>query len=103
VSCLLAVPPIGVIVFPDTGIQANLADKARTLGIPVWRRRISAVSDEPHRPMRLVTIFAGGQGTPSIFQSRNSSSFSKEVSISMTLPLGRRRAEPTAFSAGRSR
>jgi hypothetical protein len=29
--------PIGVIVFPGTGIQGNLADKARLLGIPVWR------------------------------------------------------------------
>ena len=29
--------PIGVIVFPGTGIQDNLADKARILGIPVWR------------------------------------------------------------------
>ncbi len=28
--------PIGVLVFPGTGIQANLADKARRLGIPVW-------------------------------------------------------------------
>ncbi len=29
--------PIGVVVFPGTGIQDNLADKARKLGIPVWR------------------------------------------------------------------
>ena len=28
--------PRGVIVFPGTGIQDNLADKARTLGIAVW-------------------------------------------------------------------
>ena len=28
--------PIGVIVFPGSGISANLADKARKLGIPVW-------------------------------------------------------------------
>jgi multisubunit Na+/H+ antiporter MnhG subunit len=34
---LLAVMLIGVIVFPGTGIQANLADKAKTLGIPVCR------------------------------------------------------------------
>ena len=34
---MLAVLPIGVIVFPGTGIQDNLADKARKLGIPVWR------------------------------------------------------------------
>jgi hypothetical protein len=36
-DAMLAVMPIGVIVFPGTGIQANLADKARKLGIPVWR------------------------------------------------------------------
>lgn len=29
--------PIGIIVFPGTGIQENLVDKARKLGIPVWR------------------------------------------------------------------
>lgn len=34
---MLAVMPIGVIVFPGTGIQENLADKARKLGIPVYR------------------------------------------------------------------
>ena len=32
---LLETLPIGVIVFPGNGIQANLADKARKLGIPV--------------------------------------------------------------------
>ncbi len=34
---MLHVLPIGVMVFPGTGIQDNLADKARILGIPVWR------------------------------------------------------------------
>lgn len=34
---MLAVMPIGVIIFPGTGIQENLADKARKLGIPVYR------------------------------------------------------------------
>src|ERR1700730_564900 len=34
---LLDVLPIGVMVFPGTGIQGNLADKARKLGIPVWK------------------------------------------------------------------
>lgn len=29
--------PIGVLVFPGTGIQEDLADKARRLGIPVMR------------------------------------------------------------------
>ena len=29
--------PIGVFIFPGTGIQDNLADKARKLGIPVYR------------------------------------------------------------------
>jgi hypothetical protein len=36
-DAMLEVLPIGVIVFPGTGIQENLADKARKLGIPVWR------------------------------------------------------------------
>jgi hypothetical protein len=34
---MLEVLPIGVIVFPGSGISANLADKARKMGIPVWR------------------------------------------------------------------
>lgn len=36
-DAMLDVLPIGIIVFPGTGIQENLADKARKLGIPVWR------------------------------------------------------------------
>ena len=34
---MLEALPIGVIVFPGSGIYANLADKARKLSIPVWR------------------------------------------------------------------
>ncbi|MDQ2861805.1 MAG: DUF2493 domain-containing protein [Pseudomonadota bacterium] len=34
---LLNVLPIGVIAFPGSGISANLADKAKALGIPVWK------------------------------------------------------------------
>jgi hypothetical protein len=34
---MLAVLPIGVLVFPGSGIQHNLADKAKMLSIPVWR------------------------------------------------------------------
>lgn len=33
---MLNVLPIGVVAFPGSGISANLADKARKLGIPVW-------------------------------------------------------------------
>jgi hypothetical protein len=36
-DAMLDVLPIGVMVFPGTGIQDNFADKARKLGIPVWR------------------------------------------------------------------
>ena len=34
---MLDVLPVGFIVFPGTGIQNNLADKAKRLGIAVWR------------------------------------------------------------------
>ena len=34
---MLEVLPIGVMVFPGTGIQDNLADKAKKFGIPVWK------------------------------------------------------------------
>jgi hypothetical protein len=34
---MLNVLPIGVLVFPGSGISANLADKAKKLGIPVWK------------------------------------------------------------------
>ena len=36
-DAMLDVPPVGVLVFPGTGIQENLADKARKLGIPVMK------------------------------------------------------------------
>ena len=36
-DAMLEVLPIGVLVFPGTGIQENLADKARKLGIPVLK------------------------------------------------------------------
>jgi hypothetical protein len=36
-DAMLEALPIGVIVLPGTGIQENLADKARKMGIPVWR------------------------------------------------------------------
>jgi hypothetical protein len=34
---MLNVLPIGVLVFPGSGISANLADKAKKLGIPLWK------------------------------------------------------------------
>jgi hypothetical protein len=34
---MLETLPIGVIGFPGSGISKNLADKARRMGIPVWR------------------------------------------------------------------
>jgi hypothetical protein len=36
---MLEAMPIGVIAFPGSGISQNLADKARRMGIPVWRAR----------------------------------------------------------------
>jgi len=42
-DAMLDVLPIGVIVFAGTGIQDNLADKARKLGIPLFDFRPKAV------------------------------------------------------------
>jgi len=36
-DAMLEALPIGALVTPGSGIQGNLADKARRLGIPVWR------------------------------------------------------------------
>lgn len=36
-DAMLALLPIGVMHFPGSGIQDNLADKARKFGIPVWK------------------------------------------------------------------
>ena len=36
-DAMLEVLPVGVLVFPGTGIQENLADKAKKLGIPVMK------------------------------------------------------------------
>lgn len=41
---LLAALPVGLVVFPGTGIQDNLADKARRLGIPLWDFRARRAS-----------------------------------------------------------
>lgn len=41
-DAMLATLPIGVLIFPGSGIQDNLGDKARILGIPVWRPAKSA-------------------------------------------------------------
>ena len=34
---MLDVLPVGVLVFPGNGIQENLADKAKKLGIPIMK------------------------------------------------------------------
>jgi len=36
-DAMLDVLPIGVLVFPGSGISANVADKAKKMGIPVWK------------------------------------------------------------------
>jgi hypothetical protein len=36
-DAMLQVLPVGVLIFPGTGIQENLADKAKVFGIPVWK------------------------------------------------------------------
>ena len=36
-DAMLDILPIGVIAFPGSGITQNLADKARGMGIPVWK------------------------------------------------------------------
>jgi hypothetical protein len=36
---MLEIVPAGVIVFPDSGITGNLADKSKRLGIPVLDHR----------------------------------------------------------------
>ncbi len=36
-EALLGVMPNGFVIFPGSGIQDNLADGARAMGIPVWR------------------------------------------------------------------
>ncbi len=41
-DAMLETLPVGVLVFPGTGIQENLADKARKLGIPVMKFNGSA-------------------------------------------------------------
>jgi hypothetical protein len=38
--------PIGVVAFPGSGISANLADKAKKLGIPVWKFGKPAPSED---------------------------------------------------------
>jgi hypothetical protein len=44
---MLDVLPIGVMLFPGNGIQENLGDKARKLGIPVWKFGTGGASAPP--------------------------------------------------------
>ena len=41
-DAVLAAVPMGLVVFPGSGITDNLADKAHKLGIPVLDHRSSA-------------------------------------------------------------
>lgn len=52
---MLDVLPIGVIVFPGTGIQDNLADKARKLGIPLYDFRPTGGGRERRLPTRHIS------------------------------------------------
>lgn len=36
-DAMLDTMPVGIVAFPGSGISANLVDKARKMGIPVWR------------------------------------------------------------------
>jgi len=38
-DAMLEIVPVGVNIFPDSGITSNLADKAKKLGIPVLDHR----------------------------------------------------------------
>ena len=42
---MLEALPIGVVVFPGSGISANLADKAKKLGIPVLALQRAATGE----------------------------------------------------------
>ena len=44
---LLDIVPIGLVVFPGSGITDNLADKARTMGIPMYDFRVKAAASKP--------------------------------------------------------
>ncbi|MGY8706015.1 DUF2493 domain-containing protein [Bradyrhizobium sp. 18BD] len=48
-DAMLELLPIGVMHFPGTGIQDNLADKAKRLGIPVWSDPHGARVIQSHR------------------------------------------------------
>jgi hypothetical protein len=43
---MLEAMPIGVVAFPGSGISANLADKAKARGIPVWQFSEPAPTDK---------------------------------------------------------
>lgn len=36
-DAMVSILPLGVVAFPGSGISANLVDKARKIGIPIWR------------------------------------------------------------------
>jgi hypothetical protein len=63
---MLDVLPIGVIVFPGTGIQDNLADKARKLGISASPTAHAFAFSLATTLMAAIVIFRAGDGTLSV-------------------------------------
>ena len=49
---MLETLPIGVVVFPGSGVNDNLADKARKLGIPLFDFRTAGAGAPVYFPHR---------------------------------------------------
>ena len=66
-ALLLAVLPVGATVFPGSGISDNLADKARTLGIPVFdfRRAGGRPASPDESSGKLSGVGGGSHSLPS--------------------------------------
>ena len=67
-DAMLETLPIGVLHFPGTGIQDNLADKARKLGIPVWK---FGKGGAKRRPPPCMIATAVSLSTPSFVDAPN--------------------------------
>ena len=54
---MLVVLPIGLAHFPSTGIQDNLADQAKSFGVPVWKFGEGAHEAPPIAPRAVSDLF----------------------------------------------
>ena len=83
---MLEALPAGLVAFPGSGISANLADKARKLGIPVWRFTDELVPGEDRGRRRIGAVSADASALVGPSPALRSSSRARRTSSKPNRP-----------------